>query len=467
MRPSDSPSPGFLRAVSRWEVVALTANAVIGSGVYLVLPVAAVQLLGPASVWAILAGGFAVLLIVLCFAEATSLFDRPGGAYVYAREAFGEFAGFEVGWMTWISRVAAVSSLTVFFSRALGFLWEGANRGIGQVITVTLVLVILTALNVRGVKVGARTTLYLTIAKILPLLALVAVGIFAVSWERVFPVPSPDPKNFPKAALLVLYSYAGFESSPGPAGEFRNPRRDLPFAMITQLAVVTLLYTLVQLVAIGTVPDLGTSKTPLADAGHLLMGPFGGLLLTLGAAVSVLGADNGSILVGPRYLYVLGESGRLPRIFSKIHPRYRTPYVAILTQTGLAAALIAADAVLHRIEPGAFGIAEELALLSVIARLVTHIGTCLSVPFLRRKFPDAPRALRLPGGPVIPIAALVICLALVASVERRVFIAGAIGLAAGAIVYFWPRRTPRVSARSEAESGAPESTEAEAAGPSA
>jgi amino acid transporter len=434
------PGPGFLRAVSRLEVLALSVNSVVGSGVYLVLPVAAAQLLGAASVWAILAGGFAVLLIVLCFAEASSLFDRPGGAYLYAREAFGEFAGFEVGWMTWVARVAAVASLSVFFSRVLGYVWEGANHGAGQAATIVVTLSLLTWLNVMGVKTGARTTLYLTAAKILPLALLVAAGIFTVDWSRIFPVPSPDPVKLPQAALLVLFAYSGFEGTPGPAGEFRNPKRDLPFALVTQLVIVTVLYTLVQLVAIGTLPDLGVSKTPLADAGAKLLGPVGGLLLTLGAAVSVLGTNNGSILIGPRYLYVLAESGRLPRFLTKIHPRYRTPYVAILTQSGLAFALIATDSVLHRVEPGALGVAEELALISVIARLATYIGTCLSVPILRRKLAATDRAVRLPGGVAIPAAALVLCALLLSAVEKKVFVAGAIGLAAGALVYFWPSR---------------------------
>ncbi|MGH9367067.1 MAG: amino acid permease, partial [Thermoanaerobaculia bacterium] len=112
-----------------------------------------------------------------------------------------------------------------------------------------------------------------TVGKILPLLVLVGVGIFAVSWDRVFPVPAPNPNSFAPAALLVLYAYAGFQSVPGPAGEFRNPQRDLPFALIAQVVIVTGLYTLVQLVAIGTLPDLGVSKTRLADAGRMLLGP--------------------------------------------------------------------------------------------------------------------------------------------------------------------------------------------------
>jgi len=415
--------------------VALSVNDVVGSGVYLILPVAAAQLLGNASVWAILAAGLAVLLLVLCFAEAASYFDRAGGAIVYTRVAFGEFVGFEVGWMTWIARIASVASLSVFFSRAVGYLWDGANHGVGQAVTIFLELALLTWINVRGVKSGALTAVVLAFGKLTPLFILIAVGVFAIEPSRLFPVPAPERANFVKAALLVLYAYSGFENTAAPAGEFKNPKRDVPFALVVQIVIVTAVYTLVQLVALGTVPDLGVSKTPLADAGRILMGPIGGLLLTLGAALSVLGTNNNTILAGPRYLYAHAETGRLPRALARIHPRYRTPHVAILTQSGIALGLIVVDFVLHSFNPTALGVAEDLAILSTIARLATYIGTCLSVPVLRRKMPATERTVRLPGGPVIPIAALVICLIFLSAAEKKNFIAGGIALAVGAAIY--------------------------------
>jgi APA family basic amino acid/polyamine antiporter len=429
----NSPPPasqGFLRVVSRWEVVALSINDVVGSGVYLILPVAAAALLGPASVWAILAAGVAVLLLVFCFAEAGSLFDRPGGAYVYTRAAFGDFAGFEVGWMTWIARVSSVAGLSVFFARAVGFLWEGARAGAGKWATILAGLALLTWINVRGVKSGARTAVFLTWGKLLPLFLFVAVGLFWVDWSRVFPVPMPAAENFGKAALLVLFAYAGFENTPAAAGEFRDPRRDVPFALFVMIAIVASVYTLVQLVAIGTMPDLGASETPLADAARAMMGPIGGFLLTLGAALSVLGTNNNTTLSGPRYLYALAESGGLPPAFAKIHPVWRTPYVAILTQSSIAAALMLT------------GTAEELAELSVIARLATYIGTAAAVPVLRRKMPATERTVRLPGGAAIPVAALLVCLVFLSSATRKNLIAGAIALAVGAAIYTLRRRRP-------------------------
>jgi basic amino acid/polyamine antiporter, APA family len=422
------PKTGLLRAVSRWQIVALSVNDVIGSGVYLILPVAAAQLLGPASVWAILVAGFAVLLLVLCFAEASSLFDRPGGAIVYTQAAFGDFVGFEVGWMTWIARISSIAGLSVFFARAVGYLWPGAKSGVGQWLTIVLPLLVLTGINVRGIKSGARTAVVLAWGKVVPLVLFVVVGIFWVDWNRIFPVPMPERANFMKAALLVLFAYAGFENTPAPAGEFRDPKRDVPFALIMQIVIVTAIYTAVQLVALGTVPNLGASPTPLADAAAMMIGPVGGLILTLGAVLSVLGTNNNTVLAGPRYLYALAEMGKLPPVFGKIHPRYRTPYVAILTQTGVALLLMLT------------GTAEELAVLSAIARLATYIGTAASVPVLRRKLPSTERTIRLPGGPLIPIAALAICLLFLSAAEAKNWIAGGIALAVGALIYAAARR---------------------------
>ena len=415
--------PSLLRAVSRWEIVGLSVNDVIGSGVYL-LPAAAAAALGPASVWAVLAAGLCVLLLVLCFAEAGSLFDAPGGGFVYTRAAFGEFVGFEVGWMTWVARVTSMASLSAGFAQATSALWSAAGEGPTRGLVITACLAGLTWINVRGIKHGVRTAVILTIGKVLPLLFLIVVGVVALDWSRVFPIPAPDRKGLGEAGLLLLYAYAGFENTAAPAGEFKNPRRDIPFALFVMIASVTAIYTLIQLVAVGVVPDLATSATPLADAAAILTGPFGIWLLTIGAALSTLGTTNNSVLAGSRYRYALAESGGLPRVLAKIHPTYRTPWIALLVQGAIALPLALT------------GTFTGLAALSVIARMTTYVGTAAAVPVLRRTMPATPRTVRLPGGPLIPIAALVVCAAFMSSATSTNLVAGAIALLIGAGLYF-------------------------------
>jgi amino acid transporter len=408
------------RGVSRWEIVAFSINDVIGSGVYL-LPAAAAAILGWVSVGAVVLAGFAVLLLVLCFAEAATHFDGPGSAYLYTREAFGEFVGFEVGWMTWLARVSSVASLSVGFARALGYLWPAANEGTGRTLSIVLPLLGLTAINVIGVKSGVRTAVFLAITKTLPLLIFVLSGLFFVDWSLATSVaPKPDAGTLGDAVLLLLFAYAGFENTAAPAGEFRNPRRDVPFALIVQVVIVTLIYSGVQWVALGTLPGVADSATPLADAAARFLGGWGGLLMTVGGVISILGTNSNTVLSGPRYLYALAQEGSP---FAALHPRFRTPASAVLVQSAIALPLALS------------GTFEQLAVLSAVARLATYFGTALAVPFLRRKLGTPPGSFRLPLGPVIPIVAVALCLVFAASATRANLIAGAVALALGGLIY--------------------------------
>jgi amino acid transporter len=407
-------------------LVGLAINDVIGSGVYL-LPAAAAALLGTASTLAVIAAALAVALLVLCFAEASSYFDEPGGAYVYTREAFGAFVGFEVGWMTWLARIASVASLANGFALATAYLWPAASAGATKAILITVTLGVLTWINVVGVKKGAGTAVTFTILKLIPLVFFVVVGIAFVDWGRVSNVAVPPTPALGQAALLLLFAFAGFENTPAAAGEYKNPRRDVPFAMLTMIVVVTLLYTLVQVVALGTLPGLAESKSPLAEAAAQFAGNGAALLLTIGAMVSIVGNISNTTLMGPRYLFALARDGYGPKPLARVHPRYHTPANAIIAQMSIALALALT---------GSF---VQLAMLSIVARLTTYIGTAAAVPILRRRFAHRTNALRLPGGVTIPIAALIVSLVFLASAATRNLITGAIALAIGAVIFRFRR----------------------------
>lgn len=422
-------APELRRAVSRGQVLALALNDVVGSGIYL-LPAAAAALLGVASLGAVLVAGAAVLLVVLCFAEASSRFEGTGGAYLYARTAFGDLVGFEVGWMTWLARIASVASLSAGFAQALAYLVPGAAEGAGRAAAIVLPLAALVAINWIGVRAGARTAVVLVLAKLVPLAIFVAAGALAFS-PAVFaaqPGASPGAGGLGEAALLLLFAFAGFENTPAPAGEFRDPRRNVPRALLAQIAIVTLLYAAVQLVALGTLPDLGRSATPLADAAAGFLGGWGGWLLTAGAAVSILGTNSATVLAGPRYLFALARDGYGPRWLARVHPRFQTPAPAILVQ-GLLALPLALT--------GSFA---GLAALSVVARLATYVGTCAAVPVLRRKLGEQPGTFRLPGGAAIPVAACLLSLTLAASAGWRNLLAAGVALAVGLGVFALRRR---------------------------
>ncbi|MGH8289889.1 MAG: APC family permease [Steroidobacteraceae bacterium] len=425
MQHSEVGDHGLLRAVSRWQLVGLAINDVVGSGIYL-LPAAAAALLGAASVWAVVLAGLAAALLVLCFAEASSHFDQPGGAYLYTREAFGRFVGFEVGWMTWLSRVAALASFATGLVQALTLFWPRAESGWGRAAIICGLILPLAAINVRGVSAGARTAVVLVIAKMLPLLFFIAVGAWFVDGSHLAIFQAPRGGALGQAALLLLFAYGGFENTPVAAGEYHNPRRNVPFALLSMILLVTLLYGAVQWVALGTLPGLARSLSPLADAAQRFAGPAGAWLLTLGAILSIAGIASNTMLTGPRYLYALASDGYGPRWLAWVHPLYRTPAVAIVVQAVIAFALAMS---------GSF---VELASLSVIARVATYIGTAAAVPILRRRLSDR-AAMRLPLGPTIPIAALLVAMVLLGSATAASLLGVAGALLAGGIIYGFRR----------------------------
>ena len=421
-------SPRLERAISRWQIVGITTNAVVGSGIYLV-PAAAAAFLGPASLWAVPLAGFAVLLLALCFAEAGSHFREPGAGYIYTREAFGEFVGFQVGWMTWLARVAGGAAVWSALAQALTFVLPGAAEGFTRVAVIAVPLVLLTVINVIGVKHAARLEVAFTVAKLLPLLFLILVGIPAVDGSLIFPMPAPETAGLGAAATLLLFAYAGFENTAAAAGEYKNPKRDVAFSLIVSIVSITLLYTLVQLVALGTLPDLAerADGAPLADAVTLIVGVWAGIFLTLGAVISIGGTIASTILTGPRYLFAIASNGFGPSFLAQVHPRFRTPHWSIVTQSLIAGALALS---------GSF---VQLAMLSIIARLATYIGTAAAVPVLRRKIAPSEKTIVLPGGATIPVLALVVCIAFLASATPGNLIAGLVALVAGGAIYFFRR----------------------------
>jgi amino acid transporter len=330
--------------------------------------------------------------------------------------------------MTWLARIASVASLSAGFALATSFLWPAAIGGWQRAVVIGVPLILLAWINVVGVRAGARVAVTLSVIKILPLLLFIGVGLFAVDWSALAVREMPEVGTLGEAALLLLFAYAGFENTPAAAGEYKNPQRDVPFAMLTMIACVTTIYALVQLVAVGTFPGLAESASPLADSAVLFMGAWAGILMSIGAMISIEGNVGNTTLVGPRYLFALARDGFGPELLGRVHPRYRTPAAAVIVQAALALALALS---------GSF---VALAMLSIVARLATYIGTAAAVPVLRKRFAGRPGVIRLPGGNVIPYAALVLCLVFLASGTLANLAAGVVALLVGLFIYRLRRR---------------------------
>jgi basic amino acid/polyamine antiporter, APA family len=419
------------RELGRWDLTAIGVNQVIGAAVF-AQPSLYAASVGAWSPWLVGAVGSASLLIALSFAEVGSRFDGTGGPYLYARAAFGRFAAFEVGWMLWFTRAASWAAVINVLVTSLGLYTPTLTSGWPRVIFISGIIVAITTINIRGIRQSSYVLNALTVGKLLPLLIFIVAGMFFVESSRLAPGQTPSLADLAATGLLLVFAFGGYEVIPVPAGEARDPRTAVPFALITTIVLVTIVMTLVQVVAVGTLPTLAASRTPLADASAMFLGAGGAALMTVGAVFSTTGNNMGQALSGPRNMFALAEQGDLPRLFGKVHPNFRTPVNAILITSGVSLVLALS------------GRYAELALVSAVSRLLVYVATCASALRLRapafRGRVNSPTFV-VPLGPVIPAIAIVMALAMLAGARREQLIAGAIALAVGAMLYLIAVRT--------------------------
>jgi amino acid transporter len=422
---------GLLRAIRRWDLVALTINAVIGAGIF-GLPSVVFARIGAYSLATFVVCGAAVTLIVLCFAEVGSRFRDTGGPYLYAREAFGSLVGFEVGWMTWIARLTGFAANCNLLVAYIGFFIPGAESGFWRPVIIFTVVVGLTIVNIIGVHDAVVLSDALTVAKLVPLILFVALGCFFIDPARYAMAALPTFSDFSVSVLVLVYAFTGFEITAIPSGEQRDPARDLPRALLVSMAVIIAFYVLIQLVAVGTLPELGTSSRPLTDAAGRFAGPLGATILSGGALISILGNLNVVMLVSPRLLFAMAERGELPRFIAATHRRFHTPHFAIVLTAAIMLVLTLS---------GTFVYAAEV---SVLAKLFGYATTCAALPVLRRVRGGSPARFSVPAGRTVSVIALLLVVWLVSNSPAAQARDAGIAALLGVLIYATSRiRTKR------------------------
>ena len=392
----------LLRAIGRWDLLALVINGIVGAGIF-GLPAKVHALLGVNGLWAIVACAVIIGLVVLCFAEVASRFDQTGGPFLYASAAFGPLMGFLTGWILLAARLTGCCAICSLLLEYAAFFSPALNRGAGRVVAAVFIVGTLTLVHFLGIKRAVLFGNVVTIGKLLPLLIFVAFGLAHMDLARLSPAAAPANAHFAQAVLLLGFAFVGWESVVVTAGETQNPQRDLPFALLAGLCAVALLYLLIQLVCIGTVPELSTSERPIVDAAATFLGPAGATLITVGAMISMVGTLNVTMLTVSRVPYAMALAGELPRVLGSVHPRYRTPHVAVVLSGILVLALTLSSTFVY------------LLTVSTISRLMVFAVTCAALPKLR-KIATVPEArFVLPGGWVVPGAALAMIAWLLAS----------------------------------------------------
>lgn len=414
---------GLVRGIHRWDLVGVVVNSIIGAGIF-VLPATAYNRVGSYSLIAFVVCALVAVLIILCFVEVSSRFTGTGGPYLYAREAFGPAIGFQVGWMNWIARVSAFATNCNLLVIYLSFFWLPAGTGIRRALIITTITVTLTAINYIGVRNAAITSNIFTLAKLIPLIVFIGVGLFFLTPANFTLGDYPSYGSFSTAVLLLVYAFTGFENGSVPAGEIVNPRRNVPFAILIGIAIVTAVYLLVQVVSIGTLPNLGDTQRPLAEAASKFLGPIGASIIAAGAVISIIGNLNVNILTTPRILFAMSEHREIPPALASVHARFRTPYVAIIVTASLMLALTLSSSLIYALT------------VSTIARLFAYIATCVALPTLRRQ-KGVPEAMAMiPGGIVISVLAILLSIWLLSNSTWTEARDSASALAAGLAIYF-------------------------------
>jgi APA family basic amino acid/polyamine antiporter len=401
------PHQELIRAIGRWSLVALVVNSIIGSGVF-GLPSTVAALIGNFSPYAVLAAGAGMTVIIGCFAEVASRFQEAGGPYLYARVAFGRLMGIQTAWMLWLGQVSAPAANANLFVVYLGEFFPHAKDPLPRAAILTVLVGLLTLINIRGVRAGAQVSNLFTAAKLLPLFAVIVMGLAVLQHRQwviaTAPIASPSTSQWLKAMLLLVFAYGGFETALAPMSEAKNPRRDAPFALFTALLLCTAIYALIQWVVIGVLPDAMHSQRPLADVARIAVGSVGAALVAVGALISFYGYLSAKILAMPRVPFALAEQGDFPKAFAKVHQRFHTPYVSILVFAAMVWGL------------ALIGDFKWNVTLSAVARLLYYGVGCAALPILRRKQPDG-AMFRLPAGNFFAVLGLILCVILATRVD--------------------------------------------------
>ena len=387
------------REVGVWGLALNAINLTIGAGIF-VLPAIVAEKLGAASFTAYLFCAILIILIMLCFAEVGSKITTSGGAYAYVDAAFGPFVGFIINTLFWLGYCimadAAVANALFDLVKDLSSIFL---LPFSRIFFFLLVLGIFAFINIIGVKSGVRFIMILTILKIVSLLLIIGIGVFHISTKNIILHSIPEFNTIGETSLLLLFAFFGAETALSISGEVKHPNKTIPKAIFICIAVVVIIYLLLQFVVQGVLGDelfLHQTK-PLLVVALKLVGPIGGMVIFIATVVSMIGLLSGDILASSRILYAASAKKMLPEFLNKLHPSFATPIWSIIAYSFLIIVF------------AVFGSFSSLALLASSSVLVIYLAVVLSVIKLRytkRKEDDS--TFKIPFGLTIPLLAIAV-----------------------------------------------------------
>jgi len=425
----------LIRGIGIPALMANIVSSTIGAGIF-VIPATIARGLGSAAPLAFVCCAIAMVLFVTCFAIAGSRVSLTGGLYAYVEVAFGRYVGFLAGMLYFLTALGAVAGVVNVLANSVALVFPLLGSPVMRIVVMFAVYASLALINIRGVREGAGAVTGITVAKLLPLLLFICVGIFFISPPNLAWTGWPTSKSLGDAVVLLMFAFVGIEVALIPSGEVKNPARTVPRSAYLALVVTTIIYILIQIVAQGTLgSDLANHPdAPLAEAAAKFLGNIGRTILLAGATISAFGFVTSDILSSPRMIFAFGRDGALPTFFARVHPRYRSPDVAIITYATLAFALSVS------------GTFERLAVLSNVAVLLMYLLCCAGCWVLLKRDvrTDAASAgFNFPGMKIVPALAIIAIIWILAHATLWEFEVNGIVLAVASLFYFIRARFPR------------------------
>ncbi len=390
------------------------------------MPALAAENLGAAAIICYLICGLLIFLIALCFAEVGSKITTSGGTYTYIESAFGPFAGFLANNIFWLSCCLSDAAVANGLSKTLGYFYPSLDSTYRPLLFL-LLFGGLAWINILGTKNGVKFMVVTTIAKLIPLILLVAFGVSHIipdnlHWKTAFTFG-----DIGSATLILFFAFLGIENAVTNSGEFKNPSRTVPLGIFSGLSIVLVLYLSIQLVAQGI---LGSQLTlykdaPLAEVSKRIFAYTGIILITVAAAVSMIGSVSAAVLAIPRVFFAGARDGIFPGFLQRVHPKYQTPYASIIAYAGVDYFF------------SVFGAFKQLIILSTASVLLIYLGVVAATIKLRfKKTPGVLKTFTVPGGITIPLLAIITIAWLLFTLSLPEIVGMGIMLGVLSIIYF-------------------------------
>lgn len=389
----------LVRAIGTQALGLNVVNMVVGGGIFVLPGLVAIHL-GSAAIIAYLVCALAVALVFLCFAEIGTRITRSGGAYAYIEEAFGPFAGFVCSILFWFGfAVLSDAAIAVAMVDTIEIAFPQLGQPVLRSVFIVALFTFLAIVNISGVKSGVRLFVFNTLVKLLPLVLLLLVGVFTINFDYLKIQQLPSVESIGAAAIILFFAFGGAESALSASGEIKNPTKTVPLGLLLGLVGILALYVGLQSVSQGVLgPELANNtEAPLAAVAKTVFGDWGANMLLVAGVVSIFGTISGDMLNTPRVIFASARDGNLPKVLGRIHPKYKTPYAAIIFMSAVVCAFALT---------GSF---EKLAVVASGSILVIYLAVSLAVIRIRRR-DGLPKGeeFKLPFGPTIPILSILV-----------------------------------------------------------